>query len=292
MRKLDPYIAIITPAKNEAQNVFSLVQSVANQTVIPNIWIFVNDDSTDNTEEVFWESIQFFKDQFKAVDVKCIKHEIENKEYALGNKYSTVVRFGLDYLESFQQVVSYNYVGILDCDVVLPSNYYEKLLNYFNQDDRLGIASAGSQIEVELNGSSVMTSNNFDHAPSGFRLWRRECFEDTGYYISISQDSVSEARAIMLGWRVRSFPSLVVYTRKRGEKFNYSYYGKSDYVRWISVWFAIAKTLLLIFRGRKSDGLNYCKGYWSAYKDKSVRIHDELAKRYFKNRIWYKLIRK
>ncbi len=46
-------LAIVTPAKNEAKNIPNLVRAMAGQTRKPDLWIFINDGSTDDTARVF-----------------------------------------------------------------------------------------------------------------------------------------------------------------------------------------------------------------------------------------------
>lgn len=285
-------LAIVTPAKNESNNVFKLVESVSKLDYTPDLWIFVNDDSDDNTEDKFIESIRSFPSLQEVCDIKLVRHISEDKSYALGNKYSSVVKYGFEYLlkHEYEYNIKYEYIGILDCDIILPENYYSYLIKMFQSYPDLGIISGGKQLEVDVNNVKNITFCSKTHAPSGFRVWRRECFNDTGYYISISQDSVSEARAVMLGWKVRSYEELSVTMRKRGDNFNYEYYGKSDYFRWIPMYYAITKKILMKLKGHDKDALLYYKGYIEARNNRITRINDDLVRKYFRYRLFYKLL--
>ncbi|MDO6436256.1 glycosyltransferase family 2 protein [Cyclobacterium sp. 1_MG-2023] len=284
-------LAIVTPAKNEAKNIPKLVGSMAGQTKRPDLWIFINDGSTDNTVEVFEEEIKKYSVAFENTSIQLINYEDEDQSYALGPKYSRIIKFGLNKLLSHEKEFKYEYVGILDSDVFPEKAYYEILLNKFENNPKLGIASASKQQEDY--GNEIITSYvNKSFAPSGFRVWRRACLDQTDYSISISQDSVSAARAIMLGWEVKSFPDLEVSLRQRGAKFGFEYYGKSAYMRHVPYLYVLAGAARMFLLGKKDDARQYINGYKESAKNNIDRIEDPLAIKYFKNRFFYKLLGK
>jgi biofilm PGA synthesis N-glycosyltransferase PgaC len=47
-----PRYIIISPARNEQDNIAHTIRSMADQTCTPNLWIIVNDGSTDRTKEL------------------------------------------------------------------------------------------------------------------------------------------------------------------------------------------------------------------------------------------------
>ena len=284
-------LAIVTPAKNEAKNIPKLVGSLAGQTKRPDLWIFINDGSTDNTVEVLEEEIKKYSKAFEHTSIQISNYEDEDQSYALGPKYSRIIKFGLTKLLSYEKEFKFEYVGILDSDVFPEKVYYEQLLKKFEYNPKLGIASASKQQEDY--GNEIITSYvNKSFAPSGFRVWRRACLDQTDYSISISQDSVSAARAIMLGWKVQSFPELEVSLRQRGAKFGFEYYGKSAYMRHVPYLYVLAGAARMFLLGKKDDARQYINGYKKSAKNNIDRIEDPLAIKYFKNRFFYKLLGK
>ena len=284
-------LAIVTPAKNEAKNMANLVKGMASQIRKPDLWLFINDGSTDDTVSLFEKEKLKYADAFLDTDIKIIHYQDDEKEYALGPKYSRIIRFGLDTVFSQEKEEKFDFIGILDSDVVPEVGYYDKLLNKFEQDPKLGIASASRQQEDY--GNKIITSYvNKTFSPSGFRVWRRACLDQTGYTISISQDSVSAAKAIMLGWKVQSFREMEVSLRQRGAKYGYEYYGKSAYVRHVSFFYVLAGAARMYLLGKKADAIQYINGYNNAARQKISRIEDPLAIKYYKNRFYYKIIGK
>ncbi|MCK7489811.1 MAG: glycosyltransferase family 2 protein [Anaerotruncus sp.] len=51
---------IITPARNEGDNIGRLISCVTAQTCPPIKWVIVNDNSTDDTENVVGEFLEGF----------------------------------------------------------------------------------------------------------------------------------------------------------------------------------------------------------------------------------------
>jgi glycosyltransferase involved in cell wall biosynthesis len=284
-------LAIVTPAKNEAKNMANLVRGMASQIRKPDFWLFINDGSTDDTVSLFEKERLKYTEAFLDTIIKIVHYQDAEKEYALGPKYSRIIRFGLDTLFAHEKEEKFDFIGILDSDVVPEVGYYEKLLNKFELNPKLGIASASRQKEDY--GDKIITSYvNKTFSPSGFRVWRRACLDQTGYTISISQDSVSAAKAIMLGWKVQSFREMEVSLRQRGAKFGYEYYGKSAYVRHVSFFYVLAGAARMYILGKKADARQYINGYNDAARQKTSRIEDPLAIKYFKNRFFYKILGK
>ena len=287
-------IAIITPAKNESSNISSLVGSFSKQTFMPKLWVFVNDGSTDDTVKVFENEVKKNKQLFKQCEIRLVNHRDPDSGYALGEKYSRVIKFGMDEVFNHENNNNklFDYIGILDADVFPQPDYYEKIITKFHLNPKLGIAAAGTQIEFSEDGSKTLSKNNRSHAPGGFRVWRRECLEKTGYTPSVSQDAVSQARAILLNWEVKSFSDIKVEMRKRGSVFGYQYYGKSAYVRWVPFFYVLLGALKLYLNNRYNDANLYLAGYKEAKKNNVPRIKDPIAKKYFRNRLIYKLMGK
>ena len=47
--------SIITPVKNESKYIGETIESVINQTKLPQEWLIVDDSSTDNTKKIIQE---------------------------------------------------------------------------------------------------------------------------------------------------------------------------------------------------------------------------------------------
>src|SRR5262245_8735918 len=47
-----PRYVVITPARKEAEHLADTIASMAQQTVLPVLWVIVNDGSSDGTKEI------------------------------------------------------------------------------------------------------------------------------------------------------------------------------------------------------------------------------------------------
>jgi glycosyltransferase involved in cell wall biosynthesis len=293
VKNVGPY-ALVTPAKNEADNVQRIFEVVYSQSVPPKLWVIVDDSSSDDTALRVRHQIELWRTASAATEILLVSHATSDSAYGLGKKYASVVKYGLSIVHKMNAELGYSleYIGVLDCDVFPEPDYYKKLLARFDLDPNLGICSGGTLHEVMDDGTIEIATCSRSHAPGGLRLWRTACLSDTGYEPTISQDAVSEARAIMMGWRVRSFPDTSVETRKRGAKFGYSYYGRSAYVRCVPYWYVLLGAIKMLLTKRPKDASDYLKGYRSARSDRDPRIEDPLARRYFRWVFVYRLLGK
>ena len=131
---------------------------------------------------------------------------------------------------------------------------------------------------------------NSSWAAGNCRVWRRECFDEAGYVVEVSADAVSAARAVMRSWQVGSTDTAKVYTREmKGGGEGWKYYGKSMYVRNIPTYYMFAFVLRQFVNFRHKEAIGLFLGYMDAKKRSVPKISDELAKKYFKNILYYRI---
>ena len=189
---------LITPCKNEGKNLPHVIDSVANQTILPVVWIIIDDGSTDDTSKV----LQEYGSCYKWIRVL----RLEEQPHDLGLHLAEVMIKGFDLAISYCQKnhLDYSYLGNLDGDIVLPNNFYENLINEFEKDASLGVASGGTENLVD---EKLIKVHLRPTEPSGgHMLIRRKCFEECGGILrSYSVDSVVKAKARIRGWKTWRF---------------------------------------------------------------------------------------
>jgi len=196
---------LITAAHDEASFIERTCRSVLSQTVLPLRWIVVDDASTDATGAI--------------VERYCDAHperiELLRIERDPGRDFRNKVRaFQLGF-ERAQQL-PFTYIGNLDADIELPSDYYARMLVHFRNAPGLGIA--GGMVHSCIGGTYVAQNVARDSVAGAVQLFRRECFEAIGGYLPLRQGGVDAAAEIMarqLGWRVRTFADIVVREHRR-----------------------------------------------------------------------------
>jgi glycosyltransferase involved in cell wall biosynthesis len=195
-----PY-AIVTAAYNEGRFIEALVRSVVAQTRLPERWVVVSDASTDSTDEI----VARYAARYPFIQLHRITEAHERNWSAQVN----AINAGFALVEPLNTA----FVGNLDADVTLPPSYFERLLEKFAADPRLGIAG-GCIYEPKGQEFRERKGNNPRSVPHAVQMFRRECFAAVRPYTPLvygGPDWYAEIRARMAGWTVQSFADLPVY---------------------------------------------------------------------------------
>jgi len=273
---------VVTPCKNEGENLPALIESVVAQTVRPVVWVIVDDGSTDDTPNII-ESAMKTQDWIQSI-------RLDSAVRDLGLHLAGVVKKGFDYAISYgkENELEYDYLGNLDGDLTLPPTFYENLMVEFEKDHRLGIASGGTK---HIIGDRVRYANVSVNEPSGgHMLIRKECFEECGGIpLSYSIDSVLKARARIRGWKTRRFEANVATEIRdvhaaEGYWKGFMYSGRSSYYLNINPLHVIARIVMYSFRKPYYIGIAYLVGYFGSVVRQEKRIDDDDVKRYFRNK--------
>jgi len=203
-REGDSYV-LVTPARNEAPYIQATLESVVSQTILPRRWVIVSDGSSDDTDEI----IGRYAKRYSFIDF--VRRETQRRrDFA-----SKVHAFNLGF--SRLDGLNYGFVGNQDADCSFGRDYYEQVLSMFAANECLGIAGG---VYYECVGGSWLPqrTNTSWSVTGGIQLFRRECYEDVGGYLPLSQggvDSAAEVMARLHGWEVRGNRALVVFHHRR-----------------------------------------------------------------------------
>jgi glycosyltransferase involved in cell wall biosynthesis len=184
---------LITPARNEADYIELTLKSVVAQTVKPLKWIIVNDGSTDNTGEI----VSRYAAVYPWIDLvempKRTERHFGGKAEAVNSGHKRVSELQFDVL------------GNLDSDVSFEPDYFEFLMNRFNENPNLGVAGTAFR-EGNLSYNYEMVG--IEHVSGMCQMFRRECFEAIGGYAAIKSggiDLIAVLSARTKGWETRTF---------------------------------------------------------------------------------------
>jgi poly-beta-1,6-N-acetyl-D-glucosamine synthase len=199
---------LMTAAYNEEQHIEKTLRSVVSQTVQPERWVIVSDNSSDRTDQI----IENYARQYDFIRFLRVNRP---KGRSFGSKARALHR-GAELLES----VSYNYIGNVDADLSLPRHYFDGVLAKFEHNPKLGIASGF--VHEENHGEFTSRKiNDVRNVPHAAQLVRRLCYEEIGGYAILEhggEDWYAQIEARMKGWEVESFPELhIFHHRHTGE---------------------------------------------------------------------------
>jgi glycosyltransferase involved in cell wall biosynthesis len=197
---------LVTAVHNEEESIGSTIDSILRQTVPPDTWVIISDSSTDGTDSVIRDR------ESTCRFIRYIRLERSDSGRNFAHKVNAL-RVGRDFLKDRE----YKFIGILDGDISLESDYYEELFKKFVENERLGIAG-GYVYEKQGTQWIPRPFNRVISVPGGIQVFRRECYEDVGGLVPLEtggEDWCAEIMARMKGWQVRSFPELKVLHLKR-----------------------------------------------------------------------------
>lgn len=190
---------LVTPARNEEAYIVKTIQSVVAQTILPRKWVVVSDGSTDHTDEIV-----------KRCTAKHNFIELLRVEPGSGRDFESkvfAIRAGLERFERFR----YDFIGNLDADVSFEPDYFERILEKFENNTKLGIGG-GTIHELQNGKYRARSGNRVRSVPGALQLFRRACFEQIGGFPPLKhggEDTVMEIKARMGGWEVRSFFDII-----------------------------------------------------------------------------------
>ena len=264
---------IISPVKDEDQYIETTIKAVIQQTIRPLRWIIVDDASRDGTSGI----IRRYCEEFPWIETLRVERGAERQ---LGS--AEVRAFASGYL--LVQDTPYDFIVKLDCDLDLPSDYFEQLIARFGEDQRLGIASG---IYVERKGEGWVPCRMPDyHAAGASKMLRAQCYGQIGgFALQPGWDTVDEIRARARGWKTCHFKELRFHHLKpEGSASGYLkisvMHGEIDYLSGIGAAFCFLKALhrMIVDKPRFLRGLALMAGYMKAFllrKPKLVSAHEE-----------------
>ncbi|MCQ6962392.1 glycosyltransferase [Methanolobus chelungpuianus] len=288
MPEMNDYI-LVTPAKNEEEILDKCIESVASQIKLPSLWVIVDDGSDDGTPEIIQKASSRYQ-WIKSVRLGPSKRD-------LGAHYSYVCIEGFKAATDIcsRENIDYRFIALQDADIVLPTNYYEYLIEKLVQYPSFGILSGSTTCLVN---DKFICPDQSEKLPSGAaRVWRKECFEETGGYIpAFAPDSVSNIKAKLKGWSIRrcseiSFVQLRETASAKGLWNGWASIGKRNYYLGFPLYFAFMKALKHSVRPPFYLGAAYLSGYFSfLLKGKQIQEKDILH--YYRHMRPKELIRK
>jgi glycosyltransferase involved in cell wall biosynthesis len=189
---------LITPAYNEGRFIGKTIEGVLAQTRPPMRWIIVDDGSTDETGEI----VRRYAEQAGFIE-SWRRRRDANETYYGSNVYAI--------LQGYAKVkdLEFDYLGILDADMILCPRYYEEIFQRFEANRELGIA-AGTYVE-EIAGRWREAFIDRRSTPKALQVFRRACYEQIGGYVPCpngGEDSYTEIMARRHGWQTWSFPEI------------------------------------------------------------------------------------
>ena len=214
---MKPKLLIVSPVKDEAAYLDRTIRCLIAQTTRPDLWIIVNDGSSDDTGKI--------------ADHAASEHSWIR---VLHRPPGTARRVGPGVIEAFYAGLEsvnwreYDYICKLDGDLEFAATYFANLLEQFAADPRLGTISGKAHIPVGDRFVLERTGDEFSHGVA--KLYRRECFEQIGGFVrAVMWDGIDCHRCRLFGWKAESRDDSLLairHLRQMGSSFRSVYHGR------------------------------------------------------------------
>ena len=189
---------IVIPAHNEELYIEKTLESLCNQTLKPKKVVVVNDNSTDDTEEI----IKRFELNYDWISIIKLK---SSNEHIPGSKIINAFYEGFNTLDD-----NYDIICKYDADLIFEDNYLENLSKLFSENKKLGMASGFCYVEQNKNWVLENLTNK-EHIRGALKAYRKECFRSIGgLRRSIGWDTVDELLTQFYNWETITDENLKV----------------------------------------------------------------------------------
>ena len=179
---------MITPCRDESRYARRCIESVLAQSVLPSLWVIVDDGSSDGTPGILAE--------YAAAHpwMKIVRREDRGRR-AVGPGVVDAFYAGLETVRPDD----FEFLCKFDLDLDLPTNYFKNLIGRMAATPRLGTCSGKPYFEA---GGRLVSEKCGDEMSVGMtKFYRTTCFQEIGGFVrEVMWDGIDCHRCRMLGW--------------------------------------------------------------------------------------------
>lgn len=184
---------LISPCRNEADFMRQTLDSVVAQTLLPALWVIVDDGSTDETPRILAEY--------------CHRHDWIRVVTRADRGHRAVGPGVIDAFYAGYKTIApeeFDYLCKLDLDLRLPPRYFEGLIERMEADPL--IATCSGKAYIESNGGLVSERHGDETSIGASKFYRMTCFREIGGFVrEVMWDGIDCHRCRMMGWKAQSW---------------------------------------------------------------------------------------
>lgn len=277
---------IIICAHNEEAFIAKTLNSVIEQSIRPQKVIVVNDHSSDATEKI----IDVFAGKWNFIQKK---NHHSSEAHMPGAKVVDAFYAGMELLDG-----AYDFIVKLDADLILPSHYFERIIELIRHNSSAGILG-GFAYEKDQNGKWLLNHPmNKDHVRGAFKTYTNSCFKAIGgLRKAMGWDTVDELLARYYGYTIITDSNLQVkHLRPLGSSYPKKarhLQGKAMYSMRYGLLLTILSALKMSLARKKASLLiDSLSGYFIAAKDKIPYLVTEKEGEFIRKFRWESIKKK
>ncbi len=185
---------LVSPCRDEAEYIRRTLDSVAAQSVLPALWVVVDDGSTDETPAILAEYA-------RRLPWLTVVRRGDRGKRAVGPGVIEAFYAGLEGVE----LQAFDYVCKLDMDLDLPPRYFELLMARMEANPRIGTCSGKPWFVHPVTKELVPEVCGDEMSVGMTKFYRVSCFREIGGFVrQVMWDGIDCHRARMLGWIAES----------------------------------------------------------------------------------------
>lgn len=185
---------VISPCRDEARFMRRTLESIRHQTMPPDLWVIVDDGSTDETPEILAQY------ERELPYLRVVRRDDRGRR-SVGPGVIEAFNAGYRTIDAND----FDYLCKLDLDLDLPPNYFESLIRRMRDDPRLGTCS-GKPYFLDENSQLVSERCGDEMSVGMTKFYRTDCFLEIGGFVPhVMWDGIDCHRCRMLGWTARSY---------------------------------------------------------------------------------------
>ena len=290
---MEARILVVSPVRNEARHIESVVAAMAGQERPPERWVVVDDGSTDGTLELLkaLEPDVPFMQVLTSTSTSAERADGARDRLARAAA-PRAFNFGLQSTDWR----AYTHVMKLDGDISLPPDYFVELTARFDAQPGLGMA-CGDLVEPEQDGFRRLPIPRH-HVHGALKCYTAECFEAIGgVHEQLGWDTIDETYARMRGFATRSFPEIVaVHHRPLGSADGTlrgrARHGECAYIAHFGfIWVSLRSIKIARSRPFVVSGAAFLFGWLRAAARRTPRVPDPDFRRFARRELRQRMIR-
>jgi glycosyltransferase involved in cell wall biosynthesis len=186
---------IVSPCRNEDEFMQKTLDSVVAQSVLPALWVIVDDGSTDATPDIL------AKYEKKYPFIKIVTRQNRGHR-SVGPGVIEAFYHGYNTVDESQ----FDFICKLDLDLDLPERYFETLIQRMDENPRLGTCSGKAYFTDKKSGLLISEKCGDEMSVGMTKFYRRTCFEEIGGFVrEVMWDGIDCHKCRQLGWIASSW---------------------------------------------------------------------------------------
>lgn len=253
-------LMLLTNVWNEEDRISDLVRIIDAQTLKPKLWFWIDDGSTDNSYKEILRAKTDIPIHIFQITPKKSKGELDTIGLAHSKAHPYIKSLDFDYL------------GIVDADINLKPDYFEKMCGIMDRNPDIGTLAAQNKQDKKRNPNDPM---------GGGKVVRWKVVQSIESYWDLAPDTYLNIKANAIGLRSVALQNFFIDAKPT------AIFTPAGRFRFGRRMFYVGRPFILVlyqawqFLVKKDNATEYLRGYWQERSKGSWRCPDTDVKYHY-----------